>query len=158
MNLLLKAGKEISTPETYRKGEDFESYVRQHLFPKDKYILLDKTHNYASNRDDFVESTKNPDFKFKSPNGITFFIEAKFRSGYFNDKIEWGKPYQLWRYRKINRQTPVYVVIGVGANPSNPDQLYLIPVKNIPYTGLFPSFLRQYELPPRKCVPEALLT
>jgi len=162
MSLLLEAVKaaldKINTPETFRKGEEFESYVRHYLFPRDTYLLLQKTHNYTGNKNDFVDNTKEPDFKFKSPGGITFFVEAKFRSGYFNDKIDWCKPYQLRRYQEINRQTPVYIVIGFGANPGNPDHLYLIPVKNIKYTGLFPSFLKQYEVPLKKSIPDEQVT
>ena len=46
MSLLVRAVKaawnEINTPDTFRKGEEFESYVRHHLFPKEKYTLQQK--------------------------------------------------------------------------------------------------------------------
>ncbi len=158
MNLLIKVVKaawnEISVPETFRKGEDFESYVRQHLFPQDKYTLLQRTHNYVGNKHDFVDNTKEPDFKFKSLNGYIFFLEAKYRSVYFNGTIEWCKPYQLKRYQEINRHIPVYIAIGIGQEPDNPAQIFLIPLKDIKYTKLFKTFLRSYEVPATKHICE----
>jgi len=148
------AWNEISTPDTFRKGEEFETYVRNHLFPKDKYTLLQKTHNYVGNKDDFVDNTKEPDFKFKSVSGITFFLEAKYRSNYFNGAIEWCKPYQLRRYREIDKYTQVYVVIGIGSEPNNPTQLFFIPLKDIKYTKLFRSFLQSYEVSTKKYIYE----
>jgi hypothetical protein len=158
MNLLNSISKttleEIETPDTFRKGEEFESYVRKYILPKDKYSLLDKTHNYLANKDDFIDRTKEPDFKFKSANGMTFFLEAKYRSKYFKGAIEWCKSYQLRRYQNINEHTPIYIVIGVGQEPSNPAQLFLIPLKDIKYTRLYPSFLRPYEVPVNKHICE----
>lgn len=162
MSLLTRTVKavweELNTPDTFRKGEEFESYVRSYLFPKDKYILLQKTHNYIENKDDFVDSTKEPDFKFKSVSGRTFFLEAKYRSNYFNGAIEWCKPYQLRRYREIDKHTPILVVIGIGLQPNNPAKLFLMPLKDIKYTRLFPSFLRPYEVPTKKDICENQLT
>ena len=145
---------DIKTPNTFRKGEYFQSYVRDHLFPKDKYTLLRRTHNYIENKDDFVDSTKEPDFKFKSASGMMFFVEAKYRSNYFKGAIEWCKSYQLRRYREIDQHTPIYVVIGIGAPPNNPTELFLLPLKDVKYTKLFQSSLRPYKVPTKKCICE----
>lgn len=44
MEVMERVGKaalvEATKPETFVKGEIFEAYVREHLFPKDKYRLL----------------------------------------------------------------------------------------------------------------------
>ena len=42
------------TPETFRKGEEFEDYVRKYLFPKGIYGQIDRTHHYLYNIDDFI--------------------------------------------------------------------------------------------------------
>jgi len=161
MSLLTRAVqavlKEINTPETFRKGEEFEAYVRHYLFPKEKYTLLQKTHDYAENKDDFVDSTKEPDYKFNTSSGKTFFLEVKYRANYFKGAIEWCKYYQLKRYQKIDQNTPVYVVIGTGSQPDNPSQLFLIPLKEIKYVKLFKSFLRSYEVPTNRCISESQL-
>ena len=142
------AWNEASKPETFVKGDEFEDFIRKHIFTHDDYELLAKTHDYTSNKNDFVQSSTEPDFKFRSRrNGKVFFVEAKYRSAYSDGKIKWCKPYQLTRYEAINRAIPVYVVIGVGNLPSSPEHVFLVPVKRIKYIQLFRSFLREYEIP-----------
>jgi len=144
---------EASKPETFVKGDEFEDFVRKHIFPHNDYELLARTHDYTFNKNDFVQSSKDPDFKFMSRRtGNAFFVEAKYRSAYFNGAIEWCKTYQLTRYEAINKTTPVYVVIGVGNLPSSPEQVFLVPVKRIRYMRLFRSFLKEYEIPRNRCV------
>jgi hypothetical protein len=48
--------------------------------------------------------------------------------------------------------TPVYIVIGVGGRASLPENVYLIPVKEIKYCNLFRSFLENYEVFPDRAV------
>lgn len=138
---------EINKPESYVKGDAFEDYVRAHLFVKDRYDLLKKTHDYTTNKGDFVENTKEPDFKFRSiKTGKEFFVEAKYRSVYHENAIEWCKPFQLTRYKEIDRKTPVYLTLGVGNESNSPSQIFFIPVKEIKYIRLFRSFLKDYEV------------
>jgi hypothetical protein len=139
---------EVNKPETYVKGDEFEDFVRKHIFPSNSYEVLSRTHDYNSNKNDFIQSSKEPDFKFKAKiNDKIFFVEAKYRSKYFNGAVEWCKNYQLTRYRTINKTTPVFIIIGVDNSPSSPKQIFLIPIKCIKYTKLFHSFLKEYEIP-----------
>jgi len=137
---------EINKPESFVKGDEFEDYIRAYLFVKDRYDLIQKTHDYVTNKDDFVENTKEPDYKFKSRTGKEFFVEAKYRSDYYENAIEWCKPFQLKRYKEIDKKTPVFVTIGVGNYSSSPGQIFFIPLKDIKYTKLFRSFLKKYEV------------
>jgi hypothetical protein len=138
---------EINKPESYIKGDAFEDYIRTNLFLKDRYDILQRTHDYTTNKEDFVENTKEPDFKFRSiKTGEEFFVEAKYRSAYYEDAIEWCKPYQLKRYKEIDQKTPVYITIGVGKESNSPSQIFFIPLKDIKYTKLNRSFLKDYEV------------
>jgi hypothetical protein len=155
MGLLSRVAKaawdEVVKPEGFVKGDEFEEYVRRYLFPKDGYILLNRTHDYETNKKDFVETSKEPDFKFRSIRTRNeFFIEAKYRSNYFDGAVEWCKPYQLNRYKDIDTKTPVYVVIGLGQEPRDPETLFLIPIREIKFLKLFRSYLKRYEIPPHK--------
>jgi hypothetical protein len=139
---------EISKPESFKKGDEFEEYIRKHLFTKDKFIILQRTHDYGTNKDDYIENTKEPDFKFKAiRTGKEFFVEAKYRSRYYEDKVEWCKPFQLKRYKEIDKKLPVYITLAVGGEPDSPAQIFLIPIKDIKYSKLFRSFLKNYEVP-----------
>ncbi len=162
MSLLSRSLKaiweEVATPESFVKGEEFEEYVRKYLFPKGKYTLLHRTHNYKSNKDDYIEETKEPDFMFRVINsGKEFYVEAKYRSSYYNGAVEWCKAYQLRRYKEINHKTPLYVVIGIGEQPSAPGHVFFVPVGNIKYPRLFRSYLKAYDVRPDRPIDESLL-
>ncbi len=147
------AWNEVIKPESFVKGDEFEEYVRSYLFPKDEYNILHRTHDYETNKDDFVEDSKEPDFKFKSiKSGKEFFIEAKYRSNYSDGTVEWCKLYQLKRYRDIDKEIPIYIVIGLGQDPRDPEKIFLIPMKEIRYQKLFRSFLKQYQITPHRPV------
>ena len=140
--------KELTKPDSFAKGEEFEEYVRRHLFPLSDYDLVHKTHDYISNYRDYVESSLKPDFKFRDrKTGEVFFVEAKWRSGRYNreDKIEWCNQKQLRRYKAINRsEHKVFVVLGFGDGPKNPEEIILFPISGCNYYALFDSFLDKY--------------
>ena len=147
------AWDEVSKPDSYVKGDEFERFIRRHLFLNDDYDLLHRTHDYTSNKNDYIESSKEPDFKFRSREfGKEFFVEAKYRSGFYKGAVKWCKPHQLKRYQAINKKTPVCIVLGVGQQPGSPERVYLVPLKRIRYTRLFRSFLSEYEIPAHQCV------
>ena len=152
--------RDDDTPESFIKGEKFENYIRNYLFPKGKFKMLHRTPSYAINKNDYSsEDSEKPDFKFRAKTGKEFFVEAKYRSRYYEDKVEWCKPFQLKRYKEIDEELPVYITLGVEGEAGSPDQVFLIPVKNIPssYTKLFRSFLRNYAVPKDKPIDYKLL-
>lgn len=114
------------SPETFRKGEAFENYVRQHLFTKEKYTVVERTHNYEANKSDFIESTLKADFRFRhNATGNEFFVEAKWRKQLFLEHLEFSKPGQLERYRSYAKELPLYVVIGLGGSANQPDKIFM---------------------------------
>ena len=159
MNVLTRVLKaawdEANKPYTYVNGDEFELFVRTRLFPKDLYDIEYKTHDYADNKRDYIASSKMPDFKFKSKNsGIEFFVEAKFRSKFQDQVLEWCKFFQLKRYHEIDNITPVLIAIGLGGRPSVPERVFLIPMKHIKFVKLFPSFLQKFEILPDQSINE----
>ena len=159
INRALKAAwQELKKPASYVKGDEFERYIRVNLFPPANYALLHKNYDYFTTQYFEIESSKEPDFRFKAQtSGTEFFVEAKYRSHFFRGKLEWCKTYQLRRYQAINKDTAIFIVIGVGNNPLAPEQIFLIPMKEIKYTVLFQSFLRKYKIPVDQCIPEGNL-
>ena len=140
---------EISKPESARKGKEFECFTRSQLFTSDDYDMLERTHDYTNNKNDYVDSSKKPDFKFRSrKTGKEFFVEAKYHSEFYKGAVEY-KPYQFRRYKAINKEVPVYIVIGVGQRAESPEQVFLIPVRDISikYDKLSRNFLNKYRIP-----------
>ena len=137
---------EITKPESFVKGDEFENYVREIVFPSDKYDLIHKTHSYQDNKNDYIESTLYPDFLLRcKKTGKEFYVEAKFRSGFFKDKVEWSNQKQLKRYREINKKKPVFLCLGLEGTPKYPEYVFIIPISKLKYTGLYESFLNDYD-------------
>ena len=144
---------ESSVDEAFRKGHEFEIYTLR-LFNKNEFDLLYATPTRGDYEGRIIESAKDPDFKFRHKKSIhEFWVECKYRSDYFREKLEWCKDYQLQRYKDFQeRERPrkVYVVMGLGGLSSEPESMYRIPLDEIKYTGLYPSVLKKYERNPTK--------
>ncbi|MCB9210932.1 MAG: hypothetical protein H6609_16315 [Ignavibacteriales bacterium] len=138
---------EVTKPKSFVKGENFENYVRQFIFPTELYQLEHHSHDYNSNKGDYVQTSLNPDFLFSSKkNKKKFYVEAKYRSDFQEKGIEWCKTYQLKRYQETNKELPVFIALGVQGKPSRPKYLFIFPLKKVKYTKLFDSVLEKYEV------------
>ena len=150
--------EEATTPESFKVGQKFEDYTREFIFISDYYDLLEKTHDYNSNSRDYVKSSLKPDFKFRDKRTKQeFYVEVKFRSGLYNNKIEWCNIQQLKRYQEYNKEIPVFVLIGMGEDPEYPEFLSLIPLTVAKYTGLFPSVAEKHEIDVDTALPSKIL-
>ena len=150
--------EEANTPESLKRGLQFEDYVQEYLFPKSYYDVLEKTHNYQTNSKSYVEASLNPDFKLRDRfNKKEFYLEAKFRSGFYDGKLVWCNDKQLQRYQAINKRTPVFLILGDGGKADWPDHLSLIPLSKAKYTGLFPSFVDHFQIEPERPVSSKML-
>lgn len=140
--------EEVLKPESFTKGEDFEEYVRQYMFPRKNYDILHKSPKFSETSKDFIESSMLPDLKLRDKkSGREFYVECKFRAGYLNweDKIEWCNENQLHRYQTIHRnELPVFVTLGFGDNGSRPKEVCLFSMEKANWTGLYESFLDRH--------------
>ena len=128
------------------KGEDFERCLRRKVFRREEYDLVMKTHDFHSNQKDYVESSLYPDYLFRDKRkDKEFFVEAKYREKTYQGKVPWCNESQFRRYKKLSVKTPVVIAIGLGGRPSNPEQIFLVPLDHIEYNSLYPSFLEKYE-------------
>jgi hypothetical protein len=147
---------DANTPESFKIGEKFEKYVREVLFPESQYTLVERTHNYSTNHKDYVEASLKPDFTFRDrKTNKEFYLEVKVRTTTFNNKIVWCNQKQLDRYFEYHKQKPVFVVLDCG-DDSNP-YISLIPLNKAKYTGLFPSYAKQFEIEDNKPVTSKIL-
>lgn len=134
-------------PVTHQIGVVFEYFVETEIFPDTHYAMVEKTHDFLQNNYRYVESSLNPDFRFRSrKTNFDFYIEAKFRSSLdSNGMLDWCKNIaQFNRYKYVNQYTPVFIMIGLGGSPHNPDHLYLLPLDKIKYISLYPSQFQKF--------------
>lgn len=137
---------QISKPESYIKGDEFEDFVRAKIYTSERYELVMVTHDFHKNKSDFVESSKHPDFLFRDKNtGDEFYVEAKYRENFYGEKLEWCQPYQFTRYKQIGLHKKVIVCIGLGGRPTFPKHVYIIPLNEIKYNALYPKTIAPYE-------------
>ena len=114
-----------------KAGLDFEKFVVK-KFDSDYFIIK----NWASDKyveGVYAETNLHPDLQLElnlRDGKYPFAVECKWRSKRDGESIWFAEDYQLKRYQKFERDNgyPVFIVLGIGGKPSNPEELYIIPV------------------------------
>jgi hypothetical protein len=147
----------FGTPKSFTVGEKFEHYIRKYLFTQSHYELLQKTHGYKNKNKNYVPSA-DPDFKFRDRRtGKIFYVEAKFRTAFFKGQVSWCTGRQLYNYQQRNRESKVFVLLGVGGRPDRPAFVSLIPLNDANFTILFASHAEKYSVHPKKRIASRIL-
>lgn len=151
-NSLKKAVKvlaeDLNTPESFKKGEEFEDFVRNQFFTDERFKLIHKTQGYSQNSRDYVENSKQPDFTFQClETKRDFYVEAKYRSE-VNDQgfVQYANPGQFDRHRKLNAEKPVFICLGLDGKPGSPKYAFVIPIGRIKSVYLDEDFLTEFEI------------
>lgn len=141
--------EEYGTPQEFIMGEQFEQ-LSLNMFPESDYQLLNRTHDFETNELRYVLESLYYDFKLEHrKTGYKFAVECKYRSNLYQDKLNWAKEFQMKRYRdyeKGNLPNGYYVMMGLGGEPGYPSDMFLVPLSDIKYVGLFKSFLEKYQV------------
>ncbi|WP_317897760.1 hypothetical protein [Aurantibacillus circumpalustris] len=132
------------------KGSQFENFIVEKFNAKYFSMLhwqSDKFHNGV-----YPRSNMDPDliYEFTYNNySCRIAIECKFRSAASNNMVDILKPEQLQRYQNFSHQNEidVYIALGLGGHPSNPEELYLIPLNELQYPSLYLNKLRPFYKP-----------
>lgn len=115
---------------TYRKGAMFEKYVSK-MFPDGIWTIVDRTKDYSKKLGRKVESDQNPDLTFRhNTAGNKIAVECKYRSNFYMGGVEVLKR-QIEKYKEYSQKenVPVYVFIGIGNSPQNPNKLFALPLQ-----------------------------
>lgn len=128
-----KLGSDIDRGiDLQRKGYAFEKYVVKQ-FDRRVFTLLDwrsdKFHDGI-----YAKSTRDPDlvYEFRFRDAVRkFSVECKYRSKAYNDSVRLmdEKKFSVYEAYQTNI-APVYIALGLGGTPENPQKLYLIPLAN----------------------------
>lgn len=137
-----------STEDNRTKGLDFEKFIVQKFHP-DQFVVKSWTGDkYVAGR--FSEDSRNPDLylemKGAAPSA-SFAVECKWRAGLYRGGIELAKAYQIEHYRAFSKEKniPVFVVLGLGGQPSNPREVYVIPLEHLQHHFISAKNLDQYK-------------
>lgn len=125
--------------ENERKGREFEEYIVRH-FDKD-YFTVKEWRSDKGIDGRYAEANTNPDLVMTlhlKKGNYDFAVECKWRSSLSNDRVKISYPEQLDRYRKYAKESrlPVFMVIGIGGKPSDPEAIYCMPLDKIESASL----------------------
>jgi hypothetical protein len=144
--------------QNMRKGHEFESHVAS-LFTmkKDYFSIVQWTTDHSDKRQGIrVESDSTPDMVIRyKPKDMVFAVECKWRANsYYNNQtrmhvVKWAEPYQIRQYQKFSEEhsVPVYIVIGLGGEPSNPEDMFCLPLSMAKYPELFGGLIERFRRP-----------
>jgi hypothetical protein len=138
-----------------KKGDDFENYIVTLFNPKaERFLLKEWRSDKIADNGIYALSSHNPDLEFQYSDGsrsYPFAVECKWRSKFMHREIDWAKPYQIQNYISYQEKNkiPVFIAIGVGGKPSQPEQLFVAPLNEIcMYPTLFESYLKKFKRSP----------
>ena len=118
--------------ENKKKGEDFEKFVVKKFDQKYFNIKEWASDKYVDGI--YAESNQNPDLRLEFNHKQTkeeFSVECKYRSSLYNGMLEFAYPDQFKRYQQYEKsqKIPVFIVVGIGGEPTAPAELYVIPLR-----------------------------
>jgi len=128
--------RSITLPEEVLKGREFEDYVLE-LFNirKDGDFVLKEWQGDKSFGDVCPESNRYPDFVLCYQQSHSFAVECKWRERLtknFEKDLFTADKITVYHQFAVERRVPVFIVLGVGGEPCEPEQLYIIPLQEIP--------------------------
>jgi hypothetical protein len=120
--------------DSYTKGRLFEEYIIS-LFNK-KHFQIDEWRRSEPLADlSKLINYGYPDLEmiFKGVKSYKFAVECKWQCEFKEGKIEWASMKKIARYQEFENKMriPVFVAIGIGGKPSEPDKLFVTPLCNI---------------------------
>ncbi len=134
--------------ENRKKGVEFEEYVVSR-FSK-KYFSLKEWRGDKCSNGNYAESNTYPDMEWTftlHENTYRFAVECKWRANFNTEhNVRWSYKDQMDRYRRFasEKNMPVFVVLGIGGIPSNPAEVYVVPLASIHHVELSNSWLKNY--------------
>ncbi len=132
--------KAMTMNDEVLKGREFEDYVVA-LFdlPNNKSITLKEWRGDKTIPGVYPENNSGPDLVFEY-DGHPFAIECKWRNhlpkDIENEILPSNRRIFFQQYAR-DRAMPVYLLLGVGGVPSDPDSLYLLSLTDIPSLDSF---------------------
>ena len=150
--------KASSTSSTSNKDEILEGSPKDNGMRFEKYILHKFNLNFCKVKEwrgdkftdgIYAESTKYPDIEIEFSLRDTkklFAVECKWRRRYSKNGIQCARKEQLYNYKHYSEENrmPVFVVIGVGRYPDNPEDVFVIPLDDLIEPFLTLDFLAKY--------------
>ena len=125
-----------------RYGGVFNKYIKKNLFAFIKYEIGERVDVYLLRPSISAE----PDFRAEFDKGEQrCYIATRFLP--MGERFTWGMEADLEAFNAYKVGTPFYLLLGLGADESAPEALYLIPLEKVAGATLERSSLAPYAIP-----------
>lgn len=134
----------------YEQGRLFEEYVKN-LFGEKNFKLKMWRKSRLIAPDTFISGISYPDLELVFMRNLhyPFAVECKWRKRFYRGKINWATQNQINAYIEFDKKMRVFIAIGVGGTPSNPEKLFVTPLLNLSgYTEVYEHQLIRYKRKP----------
>lgn len=133
-------GKKETPPDNKNNEGDFIEFVMSKFSPKYFSPERIETKSGKMNADLLVE------YKINEDTG-TFYIKTKWLKQYFHNTIELATKKELAFYKNYsqNKETPFFMILGIGGKPFAPKLLFTVPLHEIQYTTMKMSQLNAFK-------------
>lgn len=128
--------KHHSTPEVEAvdacalAGRQFEEFVVSLCSDKSRFKLIAWRGDKISGTTYALENLL-PDLHIRhrlDPNiEVEYFIECKYRSSWGDGSLDFSKQFSRYHREAKERNMQLFIALGIGGSPSNPEEFYLIP-------------------------------
>ena len=116
-----------------QKGRLFEEFVVSLCADKSRFQLLAWRGDKISGETYALENLL-PDLhlRHKLYNAeVEYLIECKYRSSWGEDGIDLSGQFGRYRFAAKERGTELFIALGIGGTPTNPEEFYIIPGRMI---------------------------
>lgn len=143
----MKTVYSLENQTDWEKGYDFEKYVSERF--EKPYFKIKEWRSDKYHKGVYAISNKYPDFEIEYSSKyhkLLFSVECKWRSGFENNYIKLGKEGKLKEYKEFSKEfrQEVFIVLGVGGIPRNPESVYIIPIFDLASTTYTQQQIRKY--------------
>ena len=129
-----QAPKRVNEPDSFEKGQLFEKYIIS-LFNERHFKLKEWRKSVKAIEGNLPFNHCLPDLEliFMGMRNHRFAVECKWKKKLVKGQIEWANQKKIDVYKKFqtDERTIVFIAIGIGGEPSNPERLYVTPLDTI---------------------------
>lgn len=111
------------------KGRQFEDFVVSLCSDKSRFKLLAWRGDKISANTYAIENLL-PDLHLRhrlDAGEVEYLVECKYRSSWGEDGIDLSSQYVRYHNAAKDRNVELFIALGVGGTPSNPNELFLVP-------------------------------
>lgn len=140
---------EDDTDLNYKNGYEFEKFVVKKFNPK--YFKVKEWAGDKYVKGVYAETNQHPDLLMEfleyNENNKEFAVECKWRQKLYKNGLDFSTTNQLNRYRDYSKKKniPVFMALGLGGKGGSPEELYVVPLKDITKPYMHVSELEKYK-------------